>query len=413
MKATFSLLFLILFQFVYSQKINTDSLLVVTNNYIKNGNLNEAKKIAHKCIKVAPKYLDFHLSLGIIHKREKTIDSAKYYFQHIIDNNTAYKDSFLLLSKTQLENNELDKALTTIEKGITIHNNEEEFELLKVRILQGKNIPSDVIDYLTDLTSKYPNNNYLKNLLRVEKGNLSTNKIGLNYNITLFSRDNYGPWHLTSLQYNKQIKKNSYIARISYVNRLANSKTTNSGLFYEVESYFKTTQKSYSFANVGFSNSTAFPKFRLAYSHFLSLGNEFENELGYRFTQRTNNNSHTAIIGLGKYFGSNWINLKSSINFNQNKVYPAFSTTFRHYFETKYDYFSINAGYGTSPDERETLTQFQDRVTLKSYRFGLGYNKLFSQRFITEFNVSFNNQEYYPKKYQNEYNFGINLYYLF
>lgn len=71
MKFKILLLFICFCSSVFAQKVNTDSLLVVTNNILKSDTKNyfKAKKIAHQCIKVAPDYLDFHLALGRIHKK--------------------------------------------------------------------------------------------------------------------------------------------------------------------------------------------------------------------------------------------------------------------------------------------------------------------------------------------------------
>ncbi len=410
------LFFLICFgSSVLAQKINTDSLLVVTNNILKSEtkDYSKAKKIAHQCIKVAPTYLDFHLALGRIHKNEKNIDSARYYFQHVIDANPKYKEAFIFLSKTELEAKNNEAALTSINKGIAIHPEEKEYYLIKLQIINSEENPKKSLEYLEFLISKYPEDLALQKEIREVKSNLKSNRIGTNYNFTAFSRDNYGPWHLSSLNYMKQFNKFSLGGRISYIDRRINGESANFGYFYELESYFKTTKKSYSFANFGFSDGEVFPEFRFLFSNYYSLGKGFESEVGYRYNKRVNSNSSSGILALGKYFKNNWINFRTSFQLDEPKLYPSFSVQFRHYYQTRFDYFSFNIGYGTSPDERETLTQFQERIALTSYRFGAGYNKLFAKKYVVGFNSSFNRQEYFPERFQNEYNFSININYLF
>jgi len=415
MKFKFLLFFVCVCGASFAQKINTDSLLVVTNNILKSDTKDyfKAKKIAHQCIKVAPDYLDFHLALGRIHKNEKNIDSARYYFQHVIDANPKYKEAFVFLSKTELEAKNNEAALAAIDKGIAIHPEEKEFYLMKLQIVNSEENPKKSLEYLTFLNTKYPGDEMLANELREVKSNMKSNRIGTNYSYTAFSRDNYGPWHLSSVNYMKQFNKASIGGRISYIDRRINGASANSGYFYEVESYFKTSKKSYSFANVGFSEGKVFPEFRFLYSYYLTLGKGFETEIGYRYNQQEDVKLSTGIVALGKYFKNNWINFRTSFLISEPKLYPSFSSTFRHYYNTKYDYFSFNLGYGTSPDERQTLTQFQDRIALSSYRFGAGYSKLFAKKYIIGINSSFNNQEYFPEKFQNEYNISIDLTYLF
>jgi YaiO family outer membrane protein len=400
---------------VFAQKLNTDSLLVVTNNILKSDTKNyfKAKKIAHQCIKVAPDYLDFHMALGRIHKNEQNIDSARYYFQHVIDANPNYKEAFVFLSKTELEAKNNEAALASINKGIALYPEEKEFYLVKLQVVNSEENPKKSKEYLEFLSTKYPEDVMLANELREVKSSLKSNRIGAGYSFTTFSRENYGPWHLSNVNYMKQFNKASIGGRISYIDRRVNGATANFGYFYELESYFKTSKKSYSFANVGFSEGKVFPEFRFLYSYYLTLGKGFETEIGYRFNQQEDIKLSSGIVAFGKYFKNNWINFRTSFLISEPKLYPSFSSNFRHYYNTKYDYFSFTAGYGTSPDERQTLTQFQDRIALTSYRFGAGFSKLLAKKYIIGFNTSFNNQEYYPEKFQNEYNFSIDLTYLF
>ena len=399
----------------FAQKINTDSLLLVTNNILKSEQKDyfKAKKIAHQCLKVAPDYLDFHIALGRIHKNEKNSDSARYYFQHVMDANPKYKEAFVYLSQTELDAKNKEAALATINKGITIYPEEKEFYLVKLQVVNSEEDAKKSIEYLEFLNAKYPEDITLKNQLRELKSSINSNRIGTGYSFTHFSRDNYGPWHLSNINYMKQFDKFSLGSRISYIDRKINGSSANFGYFYEVESYFKTYKKSYSFANVGFSEGKVFPEFRFLYSYYLTLGKGFEIEIGYRYNQQQNIKLSSGILAFGKYFKNNWINFRSSFLISEPKLYPTFSSSFRHYYDTKYDYFSFTAGYGTSPDERETLTQFQDRIALTSYRFGAGYSKLFAKKYVIGVNTGFNNQEYFPERFQNEYNISIDLTYLF
>lgn len=399
----------------WAQKLNTDSLLVVTNNLIKS-NLNQAttaKKIAHKCIKFSPNYLDFHIALGRIYNIEKNKDSANYYFQYVINKNTNYKEAFYYLSKLQIDANEFQKATETLNKAIEIHPEELDFYKLKLQLILNEEKPEKSINFLNELLAKFPENTAFIQQLKEEKSKIKHNRISTNYHVTFFDRDNYGPWHLTNIHYARQFKKFSIGARLNYLDRRRNGESDKTGYFYELESYFKTTRKSYSFANLGYSNNTIFPKFRVLYSLYYSIGKGFETETGFRHNQRQENQSTTGILALGKYFGSNWINLRTSSQLNEPKLYPSVSLQYRHYFNSRFDFFGLNMGYGTSPDERENLSQFEERVALSSYRFGGTFNKLIAQKYALGVSSSYNRQEYFPEKFQKEYTISLILIYLF
>jgi YaiO family outer membrane protein len=82
----------------------------------------------------------------------------------------------------------------------------------------------------------------------------------------------------------------------------------------------------------------------------------WEADLGVRYIKAENAEIKTVVLGVGKYIGSYWINFRSFIQ-NNNEYDPSFTLTTRYYFDTKYDYLSMIAGYGTSPDDRVTIGQ--------------------------------------------------------
>ena len=94
-------------------------------------------------------------------------------------------------------------------------------------------------------------------------------------------------------------------------------------------------------------------------------------------------------------------------------MYPAFTATARYYFDTKYDYATVLTGYGTSPDERVTLGQFEQRVALNSYRLGAGYYRLLWKHYCVGLQGVYNHQEYTPNNYQNEFDLFLSVQYKF
>lgn len=399
---------------INAQKIDTDNLLKETSNELNlKKNISKTLKLAHIGIKEAPDYLDFHLLIGRAHWQNKTIDSARYYFNHVITKNPKYKEAFLYLSKLELEQKNAENANTIIDKALTFYPEEKEFYLLKSDAIRLNNNDEQTISYLSSLAEKFPEDQRFKNEITELKLKTTSDRIGVNYNYTTFSRDGVGPWHLVGLQYIRERKKLTLVGRINYADRRSFGESINSGLQYEFETYFLNGPKSYSFANVAVSDETVFPKLRIAYSYFHNLGKGWEGDLGIRYTKTTDKELYAGVLGIGKYVGSYWLNLKSYLQWDNDKMYPAFTATARYYFDTKYDYATLIAGYGTSPDERVTLGQFQQRITLNSYRFGAGYYKLLRQHYCVGLQGMYNRQEYLPENFQNEYDLFLTLQYKF
>ena len=96
---------------------------------------------------------------------------------------------------------------------------------------------------------------------------------------------------------------------------------------------------------------------------------------------------------------------------DENKYYPAFTLITRYYIDTRFDYLALNLSYGTNPDERSVLGQFQRRVSTESYRINLGYFRMINQKYLVGIQAGFNNQEYLPNRFQNEYELFVSFQY--
>ena len=413
-KVLFILLGVLMTINLFGQKIDTDSLLVKTTQLLNvEKNYQKAIDMAHLGIKEAPNYLDFHMLLGRAYMITKVTDSARYYFDYVIDENPKYKEAFSYLTKIEIEVKDNVAALATIEKAMALYPEEKEFYMLKLQIIELDNDDDKSVAYLNELIAKFPEDNRLKQQLVELKTKSNSDRIGINYNLTNFSRDGIGPWHLIEMQYIRQRKKTTLIGQLNYAER--NSFDTSiSGLQYQMDTYFATTKKSYSYASVAFSNDTfVFPKLNLAYSLYYNFNRGWEGDLGMRYTKTIDRGFYSAAAGVGKYVGSYWINLKSYLLLDEDKSYPALTLTTRYYLDTRYDYVSAFLGYGTSPDERITIGQFQQRIALNSYRIGVGYNRLLWNNYIVAVQAAYNRQEYQIDNYQNEFNTFISVHYKF
>jgi YaiO family outer membrane protein len=416
MKKIYIILCLLLFSVVKStaQKINTDSLLVETNKLINiEKKYPEAIQLGLKGIKAAPNYLDFHIALGRSYNFINKKDSAAYYFNYVIEKNPKYKEAFGYLTQIEIENKNTVRAHSIVDHALSLYPDDKSMQLLKLNVLEAENDSNKSIDYLKELIQKYPEDQALKGRLLDTKLNSKSDRIGVSYNITNFNRSGIGPWDFTSVQFIRQRKRLTLIARYNYTDRKNNGSVTSSGSLFEGEAYVKTTNKTYSFLNIGFGNDNVFPKIRVNYSAYFNLGKGWENEIGFRYNKTINNESYSGVIGFGKYLGSGWLNLRSYLQLKTANKYPSFSAQYRYYTNTRYDYLSASIGYGTSPDERETLSQYEQRIALHSYRIGLGYSKLIQKKYTIGITTNFNRQEYNSNQYQSELNTAVQLQYIF
>ena len=396
------------------KKIDTDSLLIVTNRYINvDNNYIEAKRLGHIGIKLTPNYYDFHIALGRACRFTQEIDSARYYFKLVMDNNPKYKEAFLYLAQLEIEAKDAQQTKAILDKALSLYPEEKDFYWLKLRAIELENDDAKTMAFLNQLAAKHPNDQNIKNRQLDLKLNSNSDRLGVSSTLTTFDRAGIGPWNLSSLQYIRQRKKITLIGRYNYANRQSYGESVANGSLAEVESYVKWSKKHYSFANIGIGSATLFPELRLNYSSFICIASKWEMEVGLRYNKNSASENYSSALALGTYIGSGWFNVKSYLNLDTSSLYPSFIATYRYYFNSRFDYYSTTMGYGTSPDERETLSQYEQRVSLSSYRMGLGYSRVLYKRYIVGLQGNFNRQEYLPKKYQNEVSASLQLQYLF
>lgn len=410
----FILIFIFSSQKISAQKIDTDSLLTVIIKDMQNEK-NYAKNIQRALIakKIAPDYLDYYLILGRNHDLMKNKDSATYYYNYFIKKTNSNEDAFHYLINIELERENYPEAEKTIDKAIQMHPENRDFQKKKIVLYQLQKETKEEYNYVQSLQVKYPNDPEIKQSLFLIESKINSDRLGINYSYTTFNRNGYGPWHLGSIQYIRERSWGSLIGRINYANRLSSGESIAEGKQFEAESYFFTGKNNYSYVSIAYSQDIVFPKLRVGYSFYQNFKKGWEADLGFRYIESENTETRTIVLGVGKYIGAYWINFRSYLQNNDKDYHPSFSLTTRYYFDTKYDYISLLAGYGTSPDERTTIGQFDQRVSLNSYRIGAGYYKLFNNHYLTGIQTTFNNQEYAPNLKQNELEISLMFQYKF
>jgi len=412
------LIFVCSVNFTFAQTVDTDSLLFaaikVTN---EEKNYPKAISMSRLGIEEAPDYLDFHLLLGRLYRLTNNVDSARYFLNYVIERNPLYEDAFTYLLGLEYEQGNIGEGLRAADKAISYYPEKVEYYRYKHDFIQLERDERMEYDFLKPVLAKFPDQTSFRQRMNLLELRLDNDRIGINYSFTTFDRELVGPWHLAGLQYIHERKWGSLIGRVNYANRLSAGSTIESGYQYELESFFFTGKISYSYVGIAYSPSLVFPEQRYGYSFIQNLKNGWEWELGARYTSvvppEGRRNFRSLILGGAKYVGSWWISLRTFIQNEDEQFYPAFTLTTRFYMDTRFDYFTFITGYGTSPDERQTLGQFENRVALDSWRVGTGYFRLLGNRFVTGAQLMYNYQEYSPGNTQNELELFLNLQYKF
>ena len=394
------------------KKIDTDSLLTVIVTDMKTSQPNYKRNIQRALLgkKLAPDYLDFHLILGRNYDLTKVKDSARFYYNYVIEKNPVYEDAFLYLINLDIEEKKYDEGSTLTNKAIELYPDNKTFRLKRIAFYALQNDTKNEEKYLKSIRLKFPNDPEIEQLLYVLYSQINFDRVGVYYNITTIDRDGVGPWHLVSADYVRQRSWGSLIGRVNYAKRLASNYVMSSGLQFEAESFLFAKKNNYHYVDLAYSQDAAFPEWRFGYSYFHTFKKGWEADLGARYLiMQDNSDLKTLNIGVGKYFGSYWVNLRSYIQ----KDGASLTITSRYYYKTKYDYITLIAGYGTSPDDRTRSADYEARMSLRSYRLSAGFFKLIKSRYIVGILITDNEQEYEANKFQTELDFAFLLQYKF
>ncbi|MGM0636000.1 MAG: YaiO family outer membrane beta-barrel protein [Bacteroidota bacterium] len=398
-----------------AQQVNLDSLLYQSIDLLKEKEYQQVIENSKFALEKAPEYLDFNLILGRAYEMQNQPEKARENYKIIIDENPDYKDAFTYLVNLELKEENYEDALTAVNKAIAAHPEEINFYYKQLSIYNELDEHQQEYELIQFILENFDEeNDDLNRRLRTLELRFNFNIAGISYSLTGFDRDGVGPWHLTGLQYIRQRKWGSLIGRVNYANRLSNGSTISDGVQYELESYFFTSNQSYAYVGGAYSNNRVFPTWRFGASYFQYLGSGWEVDLGARYNRVFDGKEfYTGALGVSKYFGNFWMYLRSFMQEHQSKYYPAFTLTNRYFINTRFDYFTFILGYGTSPDERATLGQFENRVATESYRATIGYFRMFNNTYLIGVQGGYNHQEFLPDRFQNEFELFLSFQYKF
>ncbi|MHA6728381.1 YaiO family outer membrane beta-barrel protein [Chryseobacterium sp. A301] len=210
---------------------------------------------------------------------------------------------------------------------------------------------------------------------------------------------------VTSLEYIRRFEsKSTLIGRVNYADRNAVN-----GLQVEAETYLMHSPKYYSFASVSVGAKGAFPEFKAGYSLNRNFKKGWEGELGYRFLTAQGYDVHSAVLGVGKYVGNYWLNLKGYLIKDSENYHHSYRFTSRYYLNDELDYLTLILATGTSPDDRSRNFDASNFGSFLSKSIAVGYKKKFKRNLSASFTGAWNNQKISATNYLNQFDLYISL----
>ncbi|MCQ4035290.1 YaiO family outer membrane beta-barrel protein [Kaistella montana] len=358
--------------------------------------------LAKQALEKSPNYTDIAVFLGRLYTWNGDEAAARNVFTELFQKDVQDEDFFLAYASLEYWNDQNDKAVEILDKGLLSHPQSEELWTLKARALSSSKKYSEAEKSVETLLAINPQNTEGRELATKINDLSAKNAVGITYNFSHFDQQFDDDWHIVGISYKRVTPIGSVILKGNYANKFATS-----GTQFEIEAYPRLSKTFYLYVGAGYSGDVGiFPKYRTGVSLNANLPKSFEAEIGYRQLYFSENLwMYTASVG--KYYKNFWFNLRTYITPDRENISHSYTGTVRYYLKGAQDYIAFQAGTGISPEENRNNLLDTTTYKLKTYKVGAEYN--FSVKKTNLFSVSamYFNQEFRPNVKGNQFDITL------
>lgn len=331
----------------------------------------ERKKAQDTLLFILTKYPDYHdirVFLGTTYSWDGDYKLAQKEFSYVLEKDPKRKDTWIAAINNELWAETPFKALKMAEEALKYYPNDPEILYKKASAEENSNQLEKALFTVDLILKEDPNNqkaiDYRAHLIQ----KLSFNVIGVTGAVSVYSVV-YDPAQYYGFKYGRKTKYVSILAKVNYSRRFETS-----GLQFELDLYPKIAKGLYAYLNIGYSDTSLFPKLRYGAELHKSLPKSFEVSLGFRALEYT---SFTTIYtgSISWYTGNSYWSFRPYFTPGDSGVSKSGSINYRKYRSDADNYLSITAGMGFSPEfyRFDIDKEVQNIVDLNSQKFSVGY----------------------------------------
>jgi YaiO family outer membrane protein len=381
------------------ESFDPDKLYIEAKKLILDGSRQDGRKILSKVLVKYPDYGDVLILMGRSYAWDGKYDSAAIFFEKALISSPTYEDAYIAYIDDLFWSENYDKAEKVLKTGIEkIGTQSLPLMYRSSRLYYYKEDYKTALKIANEVFAKDPKMEGLLVYIGILRRKTQTNAVGGTYDYDYFYGD-ISPWQTYSVYGRTHTDfTGSLIARVTHSQRFDGR-----GTQAELDAYPSLGKNRYGYFNIGYSQASFFPKFRFGTSVFWNLPKAYELEAGYRYLQFSDA-THIITGSVGKYISNWWLNLR--LNFIPGKVGSSTSANFqtRYYFSGPEDFVSVQVSTGVSPDEE--TRDFQSQL-LNSYRARVGYQHLWTPRWMGFAFVGYSRDEISEQKFRNNLNISI------
>lgn len=248
------------------------------------------------------------------------------------------------------------------------------------------------------LTEEPQNRNALALQTAIFKKN--SDHISFSYLNTSFSDPGFSPWHLSYLEYKRDVGAVPALARLNYGNLFDQQ-----GTLLEFDVYPKISDKSYLYLNAGAAiNSAIFPQIKAGIEYFISVDKGIAISIGSKYLS-FKDSKVLLLTGGASYSTKNnlRINYKPYLTNTENNWFLSHTLALR-ITNIKESFFQFDLQYGSMPYAFYTSNAFTE---LTSLRLGVQYRLRLTENIFLQPVFLYEHEEYYPSLHRNRFNSQI------
>lgn len=386
-----------------AQELTSDELFTqARNEAFEKKNYSSAIELAKEALEISPDYTDIAIFLGRVYTWDKNPAAAREVFNELEEKKVTDEDFFLAYASMEYWNDNYDKALQILDKGLAENPKSEPLLLLKAKVQNTTQDYANSTESVEEILQINPRNAEARAMITQNGNQTSKNAIGVTYGFTHFDKQFDQDWHLAGLSYKRVTPIGSVILRGNYAYKFGES-----GTQLELEAYPRLSPTFYLYVGAAYSGDVGiFPKYRTGVSLNANLSKSFEAEIGYRQLYFTENIIlYTAAVG--KYYKNWWFNLRTYITPDSENISHSYTGTVRYYTKGAQDYFAFIAGTGISPEDNRNNLLADETYKMKTYKLGAEYNFSVKKTNLFSVGAMYFNQEYRPETKGNQFDITL------
>jgi YaiO family outer membrane protein len=366
------------------------------------GSRGEAVKLLEEIIEVNANHYDARILLAKINSWEKNFDVARNHLLFILKEKETHEALTALIDNEYWAGN-YEYALEVLNRAIEKRPSDIDLRIKRIRTYEKLKYIDDAVDEVNAVLKEAPDNQQAISLSRQFAVQRAL-KMTLSYSGNYFE-EKFSPWQNFYVSASKRFSFGSLILRFNYAERFSNN-----GYQIESDYYFRLVEGTYTYLNLGYSNTKLFPQVRFGLEPYIKLPASFEMSAGIRYLKFGSKNVTMYTGSLGKYMGNYWISFRPFITPKDEKTSFSGSLSIRRYLADANNYLTLQVGIGFVPFENFTEAEF-GRVD--SRKIGLSYNFNVMHDLLLSAGVSYENEEYLPGRNRKKYGSSLSIQKLF